>query len=367
MKLALFAFAAFVIIAAIWIARDRESQRGTYPEGSSFNAGSDGILLAREYLARSGVHAEALTLPLAEAQLPADAIVLRMSPDDDRDRLATPVDAESDAGVLRRPAGAGLTDAEETFVRGGGRLVLARPGVESKAPEEKVSPLLPGIAHLDPLKARSLRPAWLVDASPVFERGEAPSMARRALGKGEVWLVAEPDIFSNDRLSEADHLALLVALTSGGRPVYFDEAVHGFVREAGTLQLLGRFGLGPAVALIGLALCALFWRRAIVLGPPADPLRDQRSEAVEMVDSLASLYQGGLTRAEALRLYRTRIVREIALRLALDEKRAAAVFDRLAPQVAEVPRLSKSEFTRQLHGLVSACKRFRDEHGNSRR
>jgi hypothetical protein len=219
------------------------------------------------------------------------------------------------------------------------------------------------VTRVEPAEGRAL-PAWaLVEAQPVFEHGEAPSVARRAVGSGEVWFLSEPELLFNGRIANADHLALLLALTSGGGPVVFDELMHGVRIDTGVFGLFRDQGFGPAILLAALAACALAWRQAVTIGPPADPWHDPRSESVELVDSMAALYQRSLSPAEALHLYRSHLVHEISLRLLVGEKRAQALLGEYVPDDGPTAsRLSEAEFRGRLAHLVSAWERFRDEH-----
>jgi hypothetical protein len=372
-------FTLFVAIAAAWLANDPAVRRKAYAPGSSLGTGPDGTSLARAYLEASGEHVSTLARPLAQASLPPGTVLLRIDPAGARDRPPASSSAEAapegggspDAGISeeRRPqAPEGVPSAaEDAFVRAGGRLVLAIRGERAEGRARKVSPLLRGVGALETADPRTLPAGALVGAQPVFERGEAPSVARRPLGSGEIWLLAEPELLFNRNLGAADHLALLVALAGGGRPVVFDEHVHGLGDDAGVLRLLRDWGLGPALLIATLALCAAFWRRAVTVGPPADPWRDPRAESVELVDSMAALYRRALSPAEALQLYRTRLLHEIALRLGVGEKRAETILQQYAPD-ADPPqgRLSDSEFQARLGRLVSACERFRDERRSGR-
>lgn len=360
------AFAAFVAAAAAWLGAG--ARRGMFPAGSSLERGPEGASLARAYLERTGRHPSSLTVPLSQALLPADPVLLRLDAGERRDREQAGI-PRPDAGRSPAPADA-LSPSEEDFVRAGGRLVLAIRGEpetgsvavrgQRRAGPRKVSPLLPGVHDLRPEKPRALPPAALVDAQPVFEHAETPSIARRLLGKGEVWWLAEPEMLLNARLGEGDHLALLLALCAGRAPV-FDEFSHGLRSETGALDLLRQWGLGPSLLLGALAALASFWRRARTVGPPEEAFADPRSESVELVDSLAALYRRALQPAEAVSLYRNLVVRELAATLGIAEKRAERVLAERAPALAAAqgPR-------EQLSILVTACERFRHEHRRRR-
>jgi hypothetical protein len=392
------AFLVFLGVALAWLWQDPALRRKAYPMGSSLSTGPDGASLARAYLEKRGASVTTLTRPLAGAALPKEAVLFRIDPQMDRDRRLSferetaPDQADggapdqADGGALGAPDGGAsaedeevdaapdpgamlLTDAEDAFVRAGGRLVLAMRGEPATGSAHKVLPLLPGVRELRPPEPRALAPKALIDAQPVFERGGAPSLARRVLGAGEVWLLAEPELLLNRSLGEADHLELLLALAGAGRPVVLDELVHGLRDEAGVLDLLRRWGLGPALLVGALALCAAFWRGAVTLGPAADPYRDSRSDSVELVESMAALYRRALSPAETLHLYRARLLHEIALRKGFSERKAEALVPQYTAGLDLPPqrgRISDAQFGSQLAILVRAFERLRDEHRRRR-
>jgi hypothetical protein len=363
--LPLAAFAIFFAAGAALLSRDPALRRRAwaYAPGSSLNEGPYGTSLARAYLERTGASPRTLTTPLAQADVPAGAVLLRLDVKATRDRrpMAFPEGPAPDGGArASTPPKSGLTPEEDAFARSGGRLVLSVEGEATTGESKKVSFLLPGVSALSSSLPRALPSPALIDAQPIFEHGETPSIVRAQVGAGEVYWLSEPELLSNARLGSAEHLALLLALCQGRTPV-FDEAVHGIVADVGMLELLRRWGFGPALLLGCFLTLLLFWRRAAIAGPPADPFRDTRSESVELLDSMAALYQKALSPEEALRLYRTRVVHEIALTLALPERRASEL---LAAQVPAIE--SGSSFRERLSLLASACERFRHEHRRSR-
>ena len=360
----------FAIVATLWLSRDPAVHEKAFPPGSSFGTGPDGTSLARAYLEAQGSQVTTLSGPLVPEKLSAGTVLLRLAAPAYRDgaspaaKKAASDGGSADAGVADVPrARTALTAQEEEAVRNGATLVLGIRGAGSSGPARKVSPLLPGVARLEPPTPYVLEAPFLLDVQPVFEHGETPSLARRTLGAGEAYFLAEPELLFNGNLGKADHLALLLALAGGRRRVVFDELVHGVRTEAGLLGLLREWGLGPALVVAALAVCALALRHAVTIGPPADPWRDPRSESVELVDSMAGLYQRALSPAEALQLYRRHLVHEISLRLVVGEKQAEALFHPYAPtDVADMGRLSDAELRDRLARLVSAWERFRDEH-----
>ncbi len=407
----------FVGVALLWLGQDARVASHAFGPGSSFSTAPQGLALARAYLSSQGHEVATLARPISRTEPGRTAVVFRVSPYLERNgrvRLAEPADAgaqsvvlgpdggsdaeededdeDEEAGLASEASDAGptptardggqlawktpappglLTEAEVRFVAAGGRLVLAvdhdygplHLEATSLAPPEKVFAALPGVQALETSSSLSLHGPGLLDAVAVFERGPAPVVARRSLGKGELWLLSNPELFFNERLASADNLALLVNLAGEGRPVFFDEGYHGLAEPEGALGLLRRWGFGPALCLLGLLFAAWFWRRAVTLGPPA-AFRDVRTESVDLVQALARLYQRALRREDALLLHHARLLHEVQLRLGLSPKAAAEKARELTggwePSAADGPT-SQSEFQRHLDTLNRAIRRLRDE------
>jgi hypothetical protein len=220
-----------------------------------------------------------------------------------------------------------LLDArEEAWVAAGGRLVLAVADplgplkVEAAGPApppRKVHPRWPGVRALRPAPRRVLGGAALEDAVTLFASADRPVVARVARGAGEILLLACPEVLENGLLAGGDHLLLLEELAGRGRPVLFDEHAHGVVAERGLLPLVLDWGLGPALALAALAGAALLWRSRVRVGPAEDAWEDRRSDAVDLVGSMAQLYERALKRNEAAALYHGWFRREAAHRTGL--------------------------------------------------
>ena len=277
-----------------------------------------------------------------------------------------------------------LTVEEEAWVRGGGRLVIgvtARYGpltVEElrgvRAEGLKVFPLWPGVARLLPPTPRELAGRPLALTQTLFVAGDRPLVARTALGRGDLILLACPEVLYNRHLAAGDHLALLGALAGDGgaaRPVYFDEHAHGAGQGAGTLSILGRWGLGPFLLLLLLAGAAAFFRAVVRTGPADRDDPDRRSDAVELVDSLADLYGRALGRGDAIRLYYESFVRAEAIASGL---KGAALIDRVRARLpgftppGEGERdLPRPAFDRALAALNEATAKTRADHNPSRR
>lgn len=180
----------------------------------------------------------------------------------------------------------------------------------------KVFPVWPGVEKLEPPHRRVLAGPALDDVHAVLATGKGPLAARGRMGKGDVVLLACPEVFQNAALGNAHHLALLGAL-AGGRKAYFDESVHGLSSEAGAVEILRQWGFGPLLLLAALAALAALWRGRARLGPEEDDARETRVEAVDFVDSLAMLYNRALMRRQALGLYERAFEQAVAVRTGL--------------------------------------------------
>jgi hypothetical protein len=392
----------FLGAALVWLGNDVYVTEERFPPGSSLSTAPQGIGLARAYLARQGTDVRTLAWDISSHETPQDAVVFRVTP---HAHLKPPGDAadggdggpqasfwqddeddddDVDAGVIFGTVDGGVESAsarrdvesrrlllrpeDARFVAAGGRLVLAVDQsygalrVESAAaPLERVLPLLPGVRRLDTNASLGLAGPGLVDAVTLFERGAFPVLTRTALGRGDVFLLSSPDVLTNERLSRGDNLALLAALAGKGRPVLFDESVHGLWDRPGILDLLRRWGFGPALLLMALAAGVAFWRRTVTLGRPTD-WRDVRTESVDLVQALSQLYQRALRPADALALHHARLVHDIQLRLGLNPKAAAEKARELTSGwEPSATRLGQGEFQRQLDVLNQAMRRLRDD------
>jgi hypothetical protein len=404
----LLAAALYLLATVIWVGSERRSPRQFLSAGSALNDGERGTSLAREYLQERPGHpaARLLERPVSAAELPASAVVFRLEPEalpwrpwrreapppkpskPERSKRAKTSQGkksqaeegdEDDADDEEKAAAVHpgrfvplLTADEEEWVEGGGRLVLGIAGSygpvwadrePGQAPLAKVFPLWPEVRTLRLLDRRVLRGPALGRAHAVILAGEAPVIARLPLGRGDVVLLSCPDVFHNARLAVGDHLALLAALAEPGRPVYFDERTHGIQADAGLLDVLARWGLGPALLLAGLAVLAAAAREKVRVGPAERDPPDRRSEAVDLVDSLGELYDRSLTRGDAIRLYWEGFVHAVGVDTGLAGASLTARAEELAAGFlppASGENLSREGFERALRALNSARRRARD-------
>lgn len=402
LRLAAFAAALYVAGVAVWVRYDRRSNREIFEPGSVFNSGDQGLSLAFAYLReRSGSPVSELQRRVSPAQVPARGVVFRVQPGvgpflpaeeekkeekEDKDQKDTKDTKDGkDTGDTRddreEPRIPLLTPDEEAWVRGGGRLVVAFSGfygpaktrdLHGRQPVRKVFPVWPGVTHVVPPTTRGLDVSAVPAGHAVFLAGDSPLILRQPLGEGDLVLLACPEILNNHNLGQSGHLALLEALAglTDRRPVFFDERVHGLADSAGAVAILSEWGLGPLLLLGLLATGAAFWRASARLGPPDREERDTRSDAVELLDSLADLYDRALHRGDAVRLYHESFLHTLAVDTGLRgralEERAAALLDGLAPPMAGED-LSRERFDQALRTINQAFRRVSDAKRNAKR
>ncbi|MBI3855061.1 MAG: DUF4350 domain-containing protein [Planctomycetes bacterium] len=360
-----------------WLSRDPKVRREAFRDYSIYNSSGKGLSLAYRYLSSTGRAVEALARPVERAFLPADGVLFRIRPEAHPENLEEP---DSKAVGLRPahawdekdPARYAFSAEEEDWVRNGGRLVIAidrRYGPidvkeVSASPTRRVFPSWSGVERLDPPAPRGLTGLPPGEGVSVFAAGAGAVVSRLRRGRGEIILSSAPEIFQNRLLPRADHLALLDRLAGSGRPVFFDEYVHGAQGGAGTVEILRQWGFGPFLVLILVAALASFWRRRVRVGPEEDDARETRIEAVDFVDSLALLYRRMMPRRHALTLYAKEFERAVAAQTGLrDAALKARVADFLPPRPARPVRgkdLPVPDFEKELEHINLAFRRLND-------
>ena len=311
----LVAIAAFFAIGVVWIVSDPRASERVYDEFSSANTSDAGLSQAYAYLARRGKTAM-LTRPVGREPIEADAVIFRIT--HEFELHFDPEDlAETEVGPPRPREKPLLSDAEDAFVRRGGRVIVgAHMGMlPSGSPKEKtavkVFPIWPGV---DELKVPEITSAFL-ELRPrmhaLFVAGDRVIVARERIGDGDLYVIAWPEIFQNEHLAKAHHLGLLVAL-AGKRPVYFDEVLHGIASGDGALELMKQWNLGAFLVMLCVVALLVFWRAGRRVGPPEEDHRETRSDAIDLVRSLAALYRDVTKKHEALKLYHESLTRTVA-------------------------------------------------------
>jgi hypothetical protein len=403
--------AGLAFVAGALAVVDAEGRRaeGTFAAGSVYNEATDGLSLAFRYLSErtageaGGATVSVFARRVGPGSLPADGVLFRWRPQrtpfpssrEDLEKKSSEEEGseEEDREDERPETGSSsedtpspetpeplLTGREEAWVRAGGRLVLGLAtsygplGIRRDVrggPVRKVFPLWPGVAILEAGdEKRRITDGPAEGAHAVFVRGSSALVSRLVVGRGEVLLLAAPELLENERLGDADHLALLEALAGAGRPVAFDEWTHGLGQDETLLELMLEWGLGPALAVGALAFVLALWRGRMRVGPEEDDAAEERSEAVDLVDSLSQLYDRALSRREAATLHRQGFRRAVALRTGLKgaalEQRARELLGGTRELPAGPREIPVSTFQQTLTAVNAAYRRL-DEHAHSRR
>jgi hypothetical protein len=374
--LAVWAGAAAFFAGAVALVGDGGIRdRHTFSPGSAFNESKAGLSLAFRYLDERSSRAEGRGAPVSvlarrvgAESLSPNAVLFRLRPQ--RPPFSEPTEESSRL----------LTRAEEAWVRAGGRLVLGLvedygpvrvAAARHTAPIKKVFPVWPGVRRIVPAgELRAISGPLLGEAVCLFARGSEPVVSRISDGRGEVLLLAVPEVFENESLGKGDHLGLLEAVAEAGRPVVFDEWVHGLDTEEGLLEQLLEWGLGPSFVCAASFLALVLWRARTRLGPEEENPPEARSEAVDLVDSMAQLYDRTLSRRDAADLHLEGFRRAVSLRTGLTganlAKRLDALLAGFTPRAGGEADLAPSEFLRSL-GAVNEGYRRLYEHAHPRR
>lgn len=401
-RLTIAAVLAIPTAIVLWLSLDRSLYKERFNAYSVYRTANDGMSLSYRYLAgrreqtnQPGV--SVLSRPLEFAQVPANGTIFRIAPSfvpaekrkkKDPDEFAQKVQRQQPPSPPAPPATPPapntviaeentadfLTPYEVEWIENGGRLVLAvhtnHGPLKTEAPTayekvQRVHPFLTGITQIEPLTLRRLNGWVLAKSHTLLASGSDVLAARWILGKGEVVMLSCPEIFRNDTIGNGQHLLLLEVLAGDGRAVFFDEMVHGLRTDLGVLELLTRWGLGPLIC-FGLLLCFLYyWRQRAGIGPPVDEYRETRRAAVDLVDSMAAVYQRELPRWEALQIYRKELMREAALETDHRGKELETFVSKLMrgeslPERAENKDLTQQQLEKGLDSLNEAFRRLHD-------
>lgn len=282
--------------------------------------------------------------------------------------------------VLAAPEGRPVSKEEvaamERFVRAGGTLVYLSPrelGKHQAALEDwlrlDTGPLLPasnrgldsaltdaggttvdvwiaagplrGLTHLRVSQDRGLRMRH-DDAVPIAGLGGAVAIWRRALGSGEVYVLAGADLVENRRLELLDNLRFWDALAARG-PLLFDEYHHQLAPPPPLSR--GIWAFVGQVLVVGLLYAV---SRGTRFGAPR-PLRQERHRsALEYVRSMGWLMRRAKVERELLpeldRALRQLMQERLGIPLTLSDADAARAMERGGRDYLE----AKADLTRTL-------------------
>jgi hypothetical protein len=375
------AAAAFFLAAIVWIGSDRTIGERVFDEYSVESTAPEGLSIAFRYLRRTGHHVARLDAPLRANIIPSNAVLIRAgvltAPAFAADEERTDDKKSKKAPKQDQRTAPLLTPDEEEWVRGGGRLVLVTPSVfgplqmrEGKtAVAVKVFPIWPGVVSIATPAGRTLSPSTLpARMHALFTIDGGPAIARETIGKGEVIVIAIAEVLQNRYVRWRGALPLIEAVAPANRPVYFDESIHAFDADDGAVTIMKEWSLGPFLALLALAALLHFWREASRLGPPEDDLREARSDAVDLVRSLGTLYMSAMTDDEAIAMYRDALMRSVAAQSGL---RGEALHRRVSDLTQHDVAISGSRgmkaraFRRHLDTINEAFRKL--EHGRASR
>ena len=247
------------------------------PLGSSYVTTEQGVGAWRDVLTDLGRPVEQLRVPFDEVNVSADSTVIIVDPDlDVFDRtyaaaLARHADAGGRVVLVAVSNGARLFDLDFDLTRSG----AARLAVVGD------SPLTSGVAVvLTEEGERHTRHRGEV----VVGDGDGAVVSRWERGAGELIVVSDPWLFTNEWIGMDDNGVLAVRLAGAG-PVVFDEYVHGF----GIDQGLG--GLGAALRRLGLvglvAALVAMWAIGKRVGPAEQTERALPPPRAAYLDALA--------------------------------------------------------------------------------
>lgn len=343
-----------VLVVAVWLAalvawidRDPRFSETAYDAFSSYNTSAGGVSQAFGYLAATHRGARRLMRDIGLERPPRNATIFRIGsagvarwfdlealdekkPEKDEkkenDEKKKPGKKAKKEERKTKPVDSLIGDSEDAWIRSGGRLVIV-PAAElaqiridpGKCSEDRqVFPIDPPLPKIDVPNCHSFSGAGLQRFHSLLINDSGPLLVRRQLGAGEVIVFSMPEALSNEHLGRSGNLAFLEWLAGSGRPVYFDETVHGIEEESSLWDLLvGEWRLGPALVVLAMAAMAAFWRKARATGLPERIEADVRSEAVDLVQSLGQLYDRAVDREESLRLYYQGLVRAVHARTGL--------------------------------------------------
>ena len=309
----------FVVLNVLTALVDRYTGDPGGPTSSSYATAPTGLAAYADLLARQGHPISQLRDDLAKARLDPKSTLVLLDP--------RSVDVTA-ARALR------------SFVEAGGRLVAggaenpfwlselleAPPTWSPRGPRiaTVVAPVaeLVGVSQVRAVGEGSWEAAG--EALPVLGGSSGTLAVVAELGRGRMALLADASPLQNRLLAGADDAAFGLALAGPpGRPVVFDESVHGYGRASG----LGAIPASWGWALGGLVLAALvlMWARGRRLGPPERASRELPPPRRVYVDSLAAVLDRARSRAQAVAPVQAAVRERIARAASLPVADAATV------------------------------------------
>ncbi len=191
--------------------------------------------------------------------------------------------------------------------------------------------------------------------------------------KGEIIVVADPNVCSNYFLGKSDNGVLAYdLLAGGGRRVVFDEFYHGLSVRGNPLWLLTLPGYAYLAAGMMTLVGMLLWRQGVAFGPPLERTSKSRRTILEYVDAMSRFFMRSRSNASfLLDEVRSGVLRTLGERFALgpgepspeevaaamrrrstaDAERFQAAMVRLDAAVQKGRRASATEVLESLRGV----------------
>jgi hypothetical protein len=160
--------------------------------------------------------------------------------------------------------------------------------------------------------------AWIAPGTSQVLVGdnERALLTHEAVGRGDMYFLADPSALQNAYLGQDDNAAFALAIAGpSSRPVVFAEGVHGYGESRGFAAIPARWKVG--LALLGLAAIAFIWSRARRFGPPDRAARDLPPARAEYVRSLSTTLERTHDPRRALEPVRGYVRGRVAARAAL--------------------------------------------------
>ena len=247
------------------------------PFGSSYVTTDQGVGAFHDVLTELGRPVDQLRVPFSPADVPADATVIVVDPDVDAfdvaygNAMLSHVQRGGRVLLVGVPNAARLFDLEFDLVSS----AAARLDVPPDAPWTS------GVASISTEAGERLVD---LDGEVLVGDDLGAIIARWEFGSGDLILVSDPWIFTNEWIGKDDNSVLAVRLAGGGS-VVFDEYVHGF----GTGQ--GIQGIGAALVRIGivgvLAALVAMWAVGKRIGPAEQTERALPPPRAAYLDAMA--------------------------------------------------------------------------------
>jgi len=217
--------------------------------------------------------------------------------------------------------------------------VKSRPRAELSAPAAELPPTIP-LHSLHYFKGDGK--GW----RPVYNYGKQAIILERTVGKGNIVLLAESSLLSNEALRNDRCPGLLAWLQGAGRSALFDESHLGVYEDPGVMALIKKHRLVPFLLAL-MALAALYvWKSAVPFVAKAAPEKEQSEVGVrDNFSGLVNLLRRNITPGELLnacfREWSRSFSREFKDNPALGDQVRAIVSDEAARPVGKRDPLAR--------------------------